>query len=191
MKKNLLIPAICLIFASCSSNTDSSDSNRDNQMQSGSTQSSDWEITATVKKNLMYGNSLSDSAKMISVTTNDGVVTLTGTVASNEEMRKVVKMVQNISGVVRVDNQLDVQTQSNSTQPDDSEITSAIKKKLRSDKSLSDSARMISVNTDDGVVTLTGTTESKEEMHKVVKMVQNMRGVVSVDNQLDVSNSED
>ncbi len=160
-------------------------------MQSGSTQSSDWEITATVKKNLMYGNSLSDSAKMISVTTNDGVVTLTGTVASNEEMRKVVKMVQNISGVVRVDNQLDVQTQSNSTQPDDSEITSAIKKKLRSDKSLSDSARMISVNTDDGVVTLTGTTESKEEMHKVVKMVQNMRGVVSVDNQLDVSNSED
>jgi len=191
VKKNLLIPAICLIFASCSSNTDSSDSNRDNQMQSGSTQSSDWEITATVKKNLMYGNSLSDSAKMISVTTNDGVVTLTGTVASNEEMRKVVKMVQNISGVVRVDNQLDVQTQSNSTQPDDSEITSAIKKKLRSDKSLSDSARMISVNTDDGVVTLTGTTESKEEMHKVVKMVQNMRGVVSVDNQLDVSNSED
>ncbi len=53
-------------------------------------------------------NSLSSSARMISVTTNKGVVTLTGTVASNEESHKIVKMVKSVPGVKSVDNQLTV-----------------------------------------------------------------------------------
>lgn len=111
MKKLLFIPAICILCASCGNNSSNpngnsnSCSNGNNQMQS---QPSDWEITANVKKNLMSDNSLSSSARMISVTTNNGVVTLSGTVASSEENRKVVKMVKDVCGVKNVDNQLTI-----------------------------------------------------------------------------------
>jgi osmotically-inducible protein OsmY len=109
MKKKLLIPAICLLLASCSCNTNCTDcSNKDNQTQSKSTQPADWEITASVKKNLMSDNSLSKRARIISVTTKKGVVTLSGKTASKDEMHKVVRMVKKMHGVVRVDNQLEV-----------------------------------------------------------------------------------
>ncbi len=188
MKKNLLIPVVCAMLASCSNNSNSSEYYyEDNQTQSNPTQPADWEITANVKKMLMADSSLSSSARMISVTTNNGVVTLTGTVVSNEEMSMVVSMVQNTSGVVKVDNQLVVKAQSNSTQPADWEITANVKKMLMGDSSLSNSARMISVTTNDGVVTLSGTAASNEEMRKVVRVVKGMRGVVKVDNQLTVA----
>jgi osmotically-inducible protein OsmY len=103
VKKFLFIPAICVLCVSCDSNSDNPNGN--NQMQS---QPSDWDITANVKKNLMTDNSLSSSARMISVTTNSGVVTLTGTVASKDESRKVVRIVQNVPGVTSVDNQLTI-----------------------------------------------------------------------------------
>lgn len=104
VKKILFIPAICILCASCSGNSNDY-SNGNNQMQS---QPSDWDITANVKKTLVADNSLSSSARMISVTTNNGVVTLTGTVASKEESRRVVRMVKNVSGVKSVDNQLTI-----------------------------------------------------------------------------------
>ena len=56
----------------------------------------------------MMDGSLSAHARMISVTTNNGVVTLTGTVASSAESHKIVKMVKSVSGVNSVDNQLKV-----------------------------------------------------------------------------------
>ena len=78
-------------------------------MPSTSSQSADWEITTKVKGSIMAsGDSLSASARMVSVSTTDGVVTLTGTVASRDEMHKVVKIVQNVSGVKSVVSQLTV-----------------------------------------------------------------------------------
>jgi len=109
VKKILFIPAICILCASCNGNSNNSNgnsndySNGNNQMQS---QPSDRDITANVKKNLKADNSLSSSARMISVSTNNGVVTLTGTVASKEESRRVVGIVNSVSGVTSVDNQL-------------------------------------------------------------------------------------
>ena len=97
--------------ASCNDNSNNPNgnlngySNGNNQMQS---QPSDWDITANVKKNLMADSSLSSSARMISVTTNNGVVTLTGTVVSKDESRRVIKIVNNVPGVTRVDNQLTI-----------------------------------------------------------------------------------
>jgi hyperosmotically inducible protein len=114
MKQFFLIPAVCVLFVSCTSdshnNTGDSNSysNAKGQTPPDSTQPSDWEITTSVKKNLMADSTLSASARMISVTTNNGVVTLTGTVASKEESRKVVRIVMNVTGVSSVDNQLTV-----------------------------------------------------------------------------------
>ena len=111
MKQFLLIPAICVLIVSCTSDSrnnagNTNYSNGNGQTPSDSTQPSDWEITTNVKKNLMADSSLSASARMISVTTNNGVVTLTGTVASKEESRKVARIVMNVTGVSSVDNQL-------------------------------------------------------------------------------------
>lgn len=111
MKKFLFIPVICLLFTSCANNSNHPEKRSDHcsrenhQMQS---QPSDWEITASVKKNLMTEGSLSSSARMISVTTNNGVVTLKGTVANKEEERKVVRMAKDVNGVRDVDNQLTI-----------------------------------------------------------------------------------
>jgi len=111
VKKILFIPAICILCVSCNDNSNNPNrnsndySNGNNQMQS---QPSDWEITTNVKKNLMTDNSLSASARIISVTTNNGVVTLNGTVETNEESRKVVRIVKNVPGVTSVDNQLNI-----------------------------------------------------------------------------------
>jgi len=56
----------------------------------------------------MSDNSLSSNARMVSVTTNNGVVVLTGSVASMEERRQVLRIVESVSGVQRIDDQLTV-----------------------------------------------------------------------------------
>ncbi len=96
--------------ASC--NTDSSNRKQDacdnNYQTQDSSKKSDWEVTTKVKKALMTDGSLSSNARVISVTTNNGVVTLTGTVSSGDERRRVINIVQNVPGVADVNDQLTV-----------------------------------------------------------------------------------
>lgn len=56
----------------------------------------------------MSDSSLSGSGKLVSVETNDGVVTLTGTVPSKDESRYIERKVKAMDGVKRVDNQLTI-----------------------------------------------------------------------------------
>jgi hyperosmotically inducible periplasmic protein len=109
VKKILLIPAICALCVSCNSQSNKPNENS-NSCSNGNNQSqpADWDITAHVKEKLMTDNSLSLKARVISVTTNNGVVTLTGTVESKEESRKVVRIVKDVPGVNSVDNQLTI-----------------------------------------------------------------------------------
>jgi osmotically-inducible protein OsmY len=46
----------------------------------------------------------------VKIVTNNGVVTLRGPVNSEEEKSKVAQLAQQVAGVSRVDNQLDVKT---------------------------------------------------------------------------------
>jgi hypothetical protein len=125
MKKVLFISAICSLFVSCSCNSkdmprnDNGNCNQcpdkntpcnggSNQMQSDNGQKADWKITANVKKQLMADSTLSSSARMISITTNNGVVTVTGTVADRSERNKVISIVENVDGVQSVDDQLSI-----------------------------------------------------------------------------------
>jgi hyperosmotically inducible protein len=107
MRKMLFVSAICAMCAVCVSC--SCDSNKNNNQTSdcpADVSQADWKITAAVKKKLMADSTLSSSARMISVTTNNGVVTLTGTVTCKDESRKVVSIVESVDGVKGVDNQL-------------------------------------------------------------------------------------
>ncbi len=114
MKKIIFVSALCAMCAVCvSCNKDNNrnyNQSTDTSDCSASTDASqsDWKITANVKKKLMSESSLSSSARMVSVTTNNGVVTLTGTVASRDESRRVVSLVESVDGVKNVDNQLTI-----------------------------------------------------------------------------------
>ena len=106
MKKVLFLSALCALFGTSYADSDECAAvSTGSQMQ---TQPADWEITTKVKANLMTAPDLSASARLISVATNNGVVTLTGTVASKKESQKVVKLVKEVRGVKKVDNQLTV-----------------------------------------------------------------------------------
>ncbi len=65
-------------------------------------------ITAKVKETIIMDSYLSTSSKRVSVTTNDGVVTLSGNVASKREMYRITKLVRKTQGVTSVVNQMSV-----------------------------------------------------------------------------------
>lgn len=66
----------------------------------------------------------------------------------------------------------------------DATITTKIKADFAKDKQVS--ATRIHVDTDNGVVKLSGTAKSKEEVDKAVQIAQETKGVTSVDNQIQV-----
>ncbi len=65
---------------------------------------------------------------------------------------------------------------------DDSWITTKVKSELIAENDTS--ARNISVKTVKGVVTLTGTADSKHESQKATEIARNVAGVTSVENEL-------
>ena len=71
-------------------------------------QNPDWQVTMRVKKAIMGDNTLSAKSRMVSVSTNNGVVTLTGNVMSYDESNRIEQIVRNIPGVMDVDNQITV-----------------------------------------------------------------------------------
>ena len=79
------------------------------QDQGGSEQ--DRTITQQVRQAVVKDDSLSTAAKNVKIVTIEGVVTLRGPVKSNEEKTTLASFAQNVEGVKRVDNQLEVDTE--------------------------------------------------------------------------------
>jgi len=76
--------------------------------QAQNNQHSDWQITSKVKTSIVSDGSLSASSRLVSVTTNNGVVTISGTVASKDDMNRIVQLAKDVDGVKKVDNQMTV-----------------------------------------------------------------------------------
>jgi osmotically-inducible protein OsmY len=68
----------------------------------------DRTITQKIRQAIVSDNSMSTDAKNIKIITIKGVVTLRGPVASSQEKDAIAKKVNDVQGVVRVDNQLEV-----------------------------------------------------------------------------------
>lgn len=68
--------------------------------------SADWAITTKVKAAIVADSTLSASARLVSVNTTNGVVTLTGTVPTKADSDRIVKIAKNVSGVKSVKNQM-------------------------------------------------------------------------------------
>lgn len=69
------------------------------------------QTAAAVRKAIENDKSLSTSAHNVKLIASNGVVTLRGPVANAQEKAKVEQIASNVSGVSRVDNNLDVKTE--------------------------------------------------------------------------------
>src|SRR5688572_13008462 len=68
----------------------------------------------------------------------------------------------------------------------DRKLLAAVRRAVVTDNSLSTSAKNVKIVTKDGVVTLRGPVNSADEKARVARLAQQVAGVSSVENQLDV-----
>ena len=68
----------------------------------------DRAITQSIRQNITSDSSLSTNAKNVKIITVDGAVTLRGPVKSEKEKADIVARAQQIAGVKRVDDQLEI-----------------------------------------------------------------------------------
>jgi hyperosmotically inducible protein len=161
-------------------------------------------ITTNVKSKMAVDDSV--KAYQVNVDTRNGVVTLTGDVDSPLAKERAVQIARNTDGVRDVVDNITV-TESAPTGglydrsdadrgtgnigdnvrniTGDAGITSAVKAKLLADSMVS--GLRIDVDTNDGVVTLTGTVKSKAEADRAVMLTRNTEGVTTVVNNLRVA----
>lgn len=140
----------------------------------------DATVTAAVKSRLAWSKYVDGGA--VHVETKSGRVTLTGEVANNETKESVNRLAIGTRGVVSVTNQLTVNNKRTSTPSSqaisDGWITTKAKSSFFYSRNVSGSD--IEVNTLNGVVNLKGKVDSGAERALAIELVQNLRGVKSV-----------
>src|SRR5262245_32807765 len=135
-----------------------------------------------IQANLQNDRDLANNRNDVRV--SDGVATLKGTVDSEAERSRAVTLA-GIAGIRIVDDQLKVESSDLTTAVKDSSITTKIKTQFFANTDLRRAA--ISVSTNNGVVTLTGTVPSAELRDLAVDLARHTGGVLRVDKQLNVS----
>ena len=126
MKKIFLMTILSLTLAACDQqgkpnnpatsgqdfdNTGKNIRDRDSTTKTPLDQSeseSDRKITQEIRQAIMSDSTLSTNAKNIKIITIKGVVTLRGPVASSQEKDAIARKVDDVPGVVKLDNQLEV-----------------------------------------------------------------------------------
>lgn len=156
-------------------------------------------ITTKVKSTLAAHKNV--SAINTHVETKNGVVILRGDVDTMAEKDLTERYAKGVEGVRRVDNQLVVKgdqdvndsdrasesasyPRSSSDGPSDTSLTMRVKAALLGNRSTS--AFRTEVDADNGAVTLRGTAKSPAERDMAEKVVRDVNGVRSVDNQIEV-----
>jgi osmotically-inducible protein OsmY len=150
-----------------------------------------WKIRGTL---LVKGNV---SATATDVAVKDGVVTLTGTAENAAQKDLTEAYAKDIDHVKSVNNQIVVKPSADSDRAagdrtrqsadsvvDDASITTQVKYALVNHRSTH--ALKTHVNTDHGVVVITGEAQNKEEKALVSKLAGQVRGVKSVNNEMTV-----
>uniref|UniRef100_A0A7V4JPN0 BON domain-containing protein n=1 Tax=Thermodesulfobacterium geofontis TaxID=1295609 RepID=A0A7V4JPN0_9BACT len=146
------------------------------------TQIDDATITTKVKLKLIEDPIT--KARKIDVDTVNGVVTLTGAVESEEEIKRAVEIAKNVEGVKKVVNNLRIEKRGVGSYFSDKEITAKIKLKLIEDPDLK--ALSIDVDTVNGVVTLTGAVTSEYQKKKAIEHARSVSGVIKVIDNLQI-----
>jgi hyperosmotically inducible periplasmic protein len=135
-----------------------------------------------IQANLQSDRELANNR--IDVSVSDGVATLKGTVDSESERAKAVRLAS-VAGIHVVDDQLKVESVGMKAAVSDGAITTKLKAQFLANTDLRQAD--ISVTTNNGVVTLTGTVPSPELRQLAVDLARHTGGVVRVDDRLRVA----
>lgn len=147
-------------------------------------------ITGKVKSALLNDEGV--SSVDISAETKEGKVTLSGFVPSQEQAERAVEVAGNIKGVTSVDDQLHVKAGGVAEKGSlaglagDALITGKVKAVLLADDVVAGTE--VGVETDNGVVHLSGEVESAEQAEQAALLAGQVEGVSTVKNDLKVVN---
>jgi hyperosmotically inducible protein len=116
----------------------------------------------------------------VKVKSNDGVVTLTGTVQDREDRDLAADTVENLPGVVSVNNEVKVEA----TYPEHSDAWMALKIRSRLLVKANVSAGNTKVDVTDGNVLLTGTADNNAQKDLTEAYAKDIDGVKTVRNEI-------
>lgn len=146
---------------------------------------SDATITEKIKATLAQDQEL--AAFNIHVDTNEGVVTLQGSVATDEARTRAEKSAQDTDGVKKVINLLKIKTAAPSDTSDVA-ITAKIKAKLAADQTVAPFHLNVVVGTSEGIVTLQGRVSKEAVRTRAEQLSSETKGVKKVINLIKVGN---
>jgi len=151
----------------------------------------DQALANSVRQQFNQYGDLAPLANNIQVSANDGTITLTGTVPSDQQRKMIDAMVENTSGVTGLNDQLNVTswpagTSYNRSDRSDSELAERVARGLRNEPSIAPVADNVQVTADHGVIQLTGVVPRDEDRRMVERIARNTRGVVGVNDNLGV-----
>jgi osmotically-inducible protein OsmY len=138
------------------------------------------ELERQVNDELLWDPKIDNSA--IAVSANDGVVSLRGTVGSFRQKREAQKDAKHLSGVKGVTNELEVRILTKDRRAD-ADLRGDVLQALVLNSIVPST---IDAKADDGKVTLTGTANWMFQRDEAESVASNIRGVVSVDNEVDL-----
>jgi osmotically-inducible protein OsmY len=145
---------------------------------------SDYDVERWVGEELHWDPKLDSNA--ISVSVNDGEVTLRGTVGSFREKRDAEKTAQRVYGARTITNDLKVRLLTEHGR-DDAEVRGAVLRALHFDSHIPET---IDARVDDGWVTLTGAAAWQYQRAEADYLAGNVVGVLGVDDQIDLTHTE-
>lgn len=140
----------------------------------------DNKIEEAAKASYNYRTVLDGNVK---VKAKDGVVTLTGTVQDKDDRALAADTVENLPGVIAVNNEIKVE----SSYPEKSDGWMAVKIRSRLLVKANVSAASTKVAVNDGHVILTGTADNLAQKELTTAYAKDIEGVKSVNNELVVT----
>ena len=162
---------------------------------------SDADISKKVNDSIKPGM-LSQGYPNVTSEVNNGIVTLNGTVKSIDEKNKLEDTIRKIDGVKQIINQITVVADKKTAYND-----TASSERNKQDSAVTDSDREINANirnklsgwfskdysnivlrTDNGIVTITGSVDSSDDMKKINDKVKSVPGVKTANIQLVIKN---
>lgn len=138
-----------------------------------------WDDSAiTTKINAELVKDPVTKARKIDVDTLQGEVILSGVVESEEASKRAVEIAKKVPGVKTVKNDLQVGSKSIGRAIDDKVIGSKIKAKLLKEPGIR--SLNIDVDVNNGVVSLTGSVDSKDQKDRVMEIARTTSGTVKL-----------
>ena len=147
------------------------------------------QISSAIKDAMKYDPRV--TAKNVQVEVEDGVVSLSGTVFNLNEKLAAGQDAKNTMGVKKLNNDIKVERRvvvRPKTPTTDQAITERVKSIFSRDPYVSPAGMEVHVN--DGVVTLSGTTQSNFLKKHYKELASNVKGVIAVQSDITVSSSE-